>query len=468
MKKRLPLILILTLGAVLRVTALNQSLWLDEAIEWWAVVTFDLKKLLTGYMLGDFNPPGHHLLMWFWVRVFGESEIALRIPSVLFGVGTIWFTYKIAQTVFSATKDKERLLAAPLLVAVNGLLVYYAQEARMYAMATFFVTAAMYFFLRHHTSKRTSFYLFYLFALSLALYSHYLTWLLLPFFAIWGFRYLVPLFLTIPWWSMLYGQLQAGLSTAGNPVWSALSQTNLRNVSLIVIKFMAGRVSISQLWNDGGIQAALVLTIPILWGFVLYGAFLFWKRGTSRRTAEKAIVCWAFGPLFLGALIGLIVPVFSYFRFLFSLPAVLILLSAGFSRTYRRQMIAVVAGVSLLFSLMYVLNPKNHREDWKELVQTIHRQDEAPTVLMYQAVQPSFDYYDRQRTRVIPAHTLGDSTRPVLLDSLWYIAYAQPIFDPHNSARSALRSQGYLRTYEHHFRGVTLERWDHRESVAQP
>src|SRR3989338_10999322 len=89
-------ILVVALG--LRLISLNQSLWLDEAIEWWAVRSFGLRELLTGYMVGDFNPPGHHVLMWFWVRVFGESEIALRLPSVVFGVGIVWWVYKIGNT----------------------------------------------------------------------------------------------------------------------------------------------------------------------------------------------------------------------------------------------------------------------------------------------------------------------------------------------------------------------------------
>ena len=98
MKINRTLILTLLLALGLRLVALNQSLWLDEAIEWWAVRSFGLRELLTGYMVGDFNPPGHHVLMWFWVRMFGESEIALRLPSVVFGVGIVWWVYKIGNT----------------------------------------------------------------------------------------------------------------------------------------------------------------------------------------------------------------------------------------------------------------------------------------------------------------------------------------------------------------------------------
>ena len=89
------LLIILAVGFWIRLVGLNQSLWLDEAIEWWAVTSFSLKQLLFGYMAGDFNPPGHHLLLWFWVRIFGDAEISLRFPSVLFGVGLVYLIYKI-------------------------------------------------------------------------------------------------------------------------------------------------------------------------------------------------------------------------------------------------------------------------------------------------------------------------------------------------------------------------------------
>ena len=51
------LLLILLLALILRLISLDQSLWLDEGIQWWAVTTFPLKHLITEYIKGDFNPP---------------------------------------------------------------------------------------------------------------------------------------------------------------------------------------------------------------------------------------------------------------------------------------------------------------------------------------------------------------------------------------------------------------------------
>ena len=69
------LLLILLLALILRLISLNQSLWLDEGIQWWAVTTFPLKHLITEYIRGDFNPPLFHTILYFWVKLFGDRGV---------------------------------------------------------------------------------------------------------------------------------------------------------------------------------------------------------------------------------------------------------------------------------------------------------------------------------------------------------------------------------------------------------
>src|SRR3990167_6457501 len=87
---------ILLLALVLRLINLNQSLWLDEAFQFKSTYFFSLKDLLTVYLPGDFNPPLSYLINFGVGKVFGYSEIALRLPSVIFGVITVWLVYKLA------------------------------------------------------------------------------------------------------------------------------------------------------------------------------------------------------------------------------------------------------------------------------------------------------------------------------------------------------------------------------------
>lgn len=490
MSSRIQIPLIIISGFVLRLVALNQSLWLDEGIEWWGVTAFGLKKLLTGYMLGDFNPPGHHLLMWFWVRMFGDSEIALRMPSVLFGVGTVWMVYKISEFIFhnsniesekrKALSDKQKsastelrssnfALTTALLAATNGLLIYYSQEARMYAMATFFVTASVYVFLRlQHRYSRLLLTTYYL-LLTMALYSHYLTWLMVPVFVIGGMRgmrgvrevglrgikYALPLLATAPLWPLLVKQLQNGIASAENSQWAMLSQTTPKNVALVFIKFVSGRVP----FPDGPMLQVLVGGLVMaFWVGVAMGVVRVIREVRKRKGIEggkTVILLWATVPLVLGTLIGLVIPVFSYFRFLFVLPAVLLLFSFGV-RKWIFQGIWVV--VFLSFSLLYLLSPSNHRENWRGAVALIHARSEQPMVIIHPAVRPPFDYYDRGRSKVLDSDSLHPSSLFPYL-SIWYIPYAQLIFDPVDTTRIQLKNQDFSRTFERHFNGVTIEQW---------
>src|SRR3989338_7908586 len=134
---------ILVLAFFLRVLNLSQSLWLDEAIQVMAVSTRSLQSLLTEYMVYDFHPPLYSLLLYVWTALFGTSEAVVRFPSVLTGVGTVYLVYLIGKLLW----DEKTWFVSAFLIALSSYHIYYSQEARMYALATFFVALSSYFFL---------------------------------------------------------------------------------------------------------------------------------------------------------------------------------------------------------------------------------------------------------------------------------------------------------------------------------
>jgi len=133
---------IIVIGFILRIINLNQSLWLDEAVQ--AITAQNSFSYIFQEITGDFHPPFFHFLMHFWVRIFGLSEVSLRLPSVLFGVGTIYFLYKIAVYIHL----KNVAILAAIFLATAPFHIYYSQEARMYSLAAFLTTGSFYFFLR--------------------------------------------------------------------------------------------------------------------------------------------------------------------------------------------------------------------------------------------------------------------------------------------------------------------------------
>jgi 4-amino-4-deoxy-L-arabinose transferase-like glycosyltransferase len=54
---------------------------------------FTLAQTLKGSIAGEPHPPGYYIVMLGWTKVFGSGILALRMPSVLFGVGSVLLVY---------------------------------------------------------------------------------------------------------------------------------------------------------------------------------------------------------------------------------------------------------------------------------------------------------------------------------------------------------------------------------------
>ncbi len=123
------------IGLAFRLYGFHFSLWLDEFGTLWTVEanwTDVIPRTL------EFQPHSafYYLINWPFVRLLGESEIALRIPSLLFGLGTVFFIFKAAQWLVGT---KAGLLAAGL-AALSPQLVEQSANARPYTVGLFFTS----------------------------------------------------------------------------------------------------------------------------------------------------------------------------------------------------------------------------------------------------------------------------------------------------------------------------------------
>jgi uncharacterized membrane protein len=76
--------------------------------------------------------------MWGWVRLFGDGEISIRLPSVIFGVASVPLVAMLARRIFGG---RAALLAA-LLLALSPPHLWASQAARPYALTAFLALAA--------------------------------------------------------------------------------------------------------------------------------------------------------------------------------------------------------------------------------------------------------------------------------------------------------------------------------------
>lgn len=388
---------ILFVALILRLINLNQSLWLDEAISFFAVKNYSFFNIITGFSSGDVHPPLYYLILKLWTNFFGYSEISLRLPSVIAGVLAVFVIYKIGGKV------------AALFLAVNPLAIYYSQEARMYSLATLLILLAVFFFLQ----KKSFWFVIFL---ALAFYTDYIPWLIFPIFL--PFSLLTFIFL-IPWLPTMWQQFQASTLLAREvPLWGqVVGGFSFKALALVPIKFIFGRIPTHPFF-----------TLPIaFYGWVL------------TKTKNRFLWGWLVIPILLGFFLSAKTPIFTYHRFLFVLPAFILLLTEATKNNIKFIIFIIV--ISFISITIFNLNSNFWREDWRAA--TVYVNSDPGKVIMPSLAQSApFTYYGAEMN--------------VKNNQVYLVRYVQEIFDPQDSKRILLETSGYKNIEQKNFNGVVI------------
>lgn len=157
------LILTVILGIILRFYGLSsQSYWSDE------IVTLHITGGVLNLEEWGTRPPLYLLLFHFWTRFFGESEVAVRTLSIIFGVSSILFVYLVGKSLFG---PKIGLISA-FFMSVSRFQIYYSQELRYYSLYELLTLVSFYFYIRLLRSKSYIDGAFYVLSSVLLYYSH--------------------------------------------------------------------------------------------------------------------------------------------------------------------------------------------------------------------------------------------------------------------------------------------------------
>jgi uncharacterized membrane protein/O-antigen/teichoic acid export membrane protein len=118
--------------------ATTRGLWVDEAI---SVTQAQLPfgKMLQDMETTDVHPPLHHAILWVTVRLFGTSEFAVRLPSLIAGVALVPALYWVGKVVY----NRRTGWIAAVLATIAPFCVWYSQEARMYSQFMLFAALAI-------------------------------------------------------------------------------------------------------------------------------------------------------------------------------------------------------------------------------------------------------------------------------------------------------------------------------------
>jgi hypothetical protein len=140
-----PWVALSVLGALalgLRLWRLDSCLWFDELLTLLEFARPSLGKIVTSFQSQNQHML-YSLLAHASIRAFGESAWALRLPAVLFGVGSLWALFLLGRRVIGTL---EALLACALMT-VSYHHIWFSQNARGYTGLLFFATLATWLWL---------------------------------------------------------------------------------------------------------------------------------------------------------------------------------------------------------------------------------------------------------------------------------------------------------------------------------
>ena len=138
------LTLIVACGIFVRFDAATEPMWLDECHTSWAVNT-DVAAEATSRAADGNQPPLYFLVVWSITNVMGISEFSLRLVSLIAGAGVLIVAPLWAKCL--TDRWSAALLVAGL-IAFDGQFIYYACEARSYALVQFIGLLQAIFFWR--------------------------------------------------------------------------------------------------------------------------------------------------------------------------------------------------------------------------------------------------------------------------------------------------------------------------------
>jgi len=355
-------VFIVFLGTFLRVYNIDsKELWYDEAVTS-KIVSYQYNEIFT-LSKADFHPPLYYVVLKSWVTIFGDSELSLRFPSVIFGVLTIVATYFLAKYVTSNTK---KALWASLIIAINPFLIIYSKEARSYSLMALLIVLTTLVFLKAVEDKK---YFHLSLLLPLLFLTHYMTIFGIVFFSIWTlFRdkkfapYLVPLLVIIMIWIPIIrdNANTQGLQWIPELQWSRIPES----VHSFVLGVTSSSTGITSPINPFPLRTGFVSNIIFI--FIIVSIFL--AKNFSRK--ETLLFLCGLIPIILIILMDIILGKHAYLeRYLIGYATLLLI----YFVIIQKKVIILLPYVFLSIYLVITFVPSNF--GYRELAE--HNADKA-------------------------------------------------------------------------------------------
>jgi O-antigen/teichoic acid export membrane protein len=298
LRPALPVLVLMAIGLALRLDV-TRGIWVDEATSI-SQARMPFHQMIENIRTTDVHPPLHHALLWLTVRLLGSGQLAVRIPSIVAGTLLIGALYLVGRELY----DRRAGLLAAALGAVAPFMVWYSQEARMYAFFMLFATLAVWAqvgALRHGKPRD---WLLYALATAAMLWTQYFTILpilvqqagflavawqrrrerpaLMSLLAGWAAALAFVALAFLPLWPILHDQLQAYKTRGSSSLTGVPSQAGAGVSQASSHMSVYGAIA-NFIWAVWGYHSDRTMAqIAALWPAAMLLALLMLGRGRSR------------------------------------------------------------------------------------------------------------------------------------------------------------------------------------------
>jgi len=397
---------ILLTGLVLRFWNFWNIPFMFDELSAMSRTTFDNFNDLIKYGVveRDTHPAGVQVFMYYWVVLFGEREIVVKLPFMIAGFASIYIAYLIGKLWFNRTAG---ILTATLMSSLQFFIMY-SQIARPYASGLFLTLMMVLFWSKYFFEKNKILYLalFVLFA-SLSAYNHYFS---LLFAATVGFS------------GLLFVKKETVLPYIIGGIVIALLY--VPHLGIFVSQLEKGGVGG---WLQAPEKTFLFQFLNYLFhfSFWVYGTFLlvyfalFLFRGEITETnfgikKRITLAVWFLLPLIIGYIYSVkFEPILQYSLLLFSTPYLFIFLFSFLKETNFRMLSFAVA-ILLIANIISLVFYRQHyhvfyKQPSEEIVrQAIELEKTYPgDVFFITNTIPYYnEYYFRKYKKEIPYYTV--------------------------------------------------------------
>jgi mannosyltransferase len=432
---------ITAVALLLRLVNLNgRSLWYDETFSL-LYAARPLSDIVQGTLTqlngaaAEEHPLLFYTLLHGWLALWGETHLAARLLSVLWGIATVPVIYLLGRRLF----NQGVALAAAVFVTIYPFHLYYSQEIRMYSLLGLAALTAVYYFVRAWQDGGWRNWLAYSLAAAATLYTHNLGAIFLAGLGLWLLWYwffherwqqwrpvvaahLVVLILFAPWLLVLPSQF----NKIQQSFW--IARPGLLEIIQTVLVFHFAYDN--QALPPWLLPPAFFLSLLIPAILLLEGRRLRWQPAQTYPfpTPYALLLCLALGPVLLTLLISQITPVYTIRAMLPAGLAYGLLVVALFFNDHTPKIVRwAVLGPAVLVALAAIVNHYQYnsfpRSPFAAAAVALDRELTTDTIVVHSNKMTYFPtyYYDPSLPQAFiadrpgsPSDTLAYATQSAL------------------------------------------------------